>query len=125
MVTATLRLAGEQLSIELQVENHAAYRRLSSDSDMIVNSLRDLGYDIDAVKVLQPALASPPSGRSDAGASMPSPQGRAPEQSSSGTAGGGNGGSGERQPGNGENAGRNGQQNAAAARASQGNGLYI
>jgi chemotaxis protein MotD len=125
MVTATLRFAGEQLSIELQVENHEAYRHLSGDSDTIVNSLRELGYDIDRVTVLQPSLASNPAGRSDSGASMPSPQGRTPEQFGSGAAPGGNGGSGGRQPGEGGNTGGGSQQHPAASREQQGGGLYI
>ena len=125
MVTATLRFAGEQLSIELQVENHEAYRRLSNDSETIVSSLRDLGYDVERVTILQPSLASPPAGRSDTGASMPSPQSRAAEQFGSGAAGGGNGGSGGRQPDEGGNAGRNGQRGPATAREQQGSGLYI
>lgn len=125
MVTATLRFAGEQLSIELQVENHEAYRRLSSDSDTIVSSLRDLGYDVDRVTVLQPSLASTPASRSDTGASMPSPQGRAPEQFGSDASGAGNGGSGGQQSGEGRNTDRNAQQNPAAAREQQGSGLFI
>jgi flagellar hook-length control protein FliK len=125
MVTATLRFAGEQLSIELQVENHDAYRRLSNDSETIVSSLRDLGYDVERVTILQPSLATASAGRSDTGASMPSPQGRAAEQFGSGAAGGGNGGSGGRQPGEGGNAGRNGQSSPTAAREQQGSGLYI
>jgi chemotaxis protein MotD len=125
MVTATLRFAGEQLSIELQVENHEAYRRLSSDSDTIVSSLRDLGYDVDRVTVLQPSLASTPASRSDTGASMPSPQGRAPEQFGSGASGAGNGGSGGRQAGEGGNTDRNAQQNPTTAREQQGSGLFI
>jgi chemotaxis protein MotD len=125
MVTATLRFAGAHLSIELQVENHEAYRRLSNDSETIVSSLRDLGYDIDRVTILQPSLASTPAGRSDTGASMPSPQGRAAEQFGSGAPGAGNGGSGGKQPEEGGNAGRKGQQNPAAAREHQGSGIYI
>ncbi len=125
MVTATLRFAGEQLSIELQVENHEAYRRLSNDSEAIVSSLRDLGYDVERVTVLQPSLASAPSGRSDSGTSIPSPQGRAAEQFGSGAAGSGNGGSGGRQPEEGGNTGRNSQRNPAVAREPQGSGLFI
>lgn len=125
MVTATLRFAGEQLSIELQVENHEAYRRLTGDSDTIVNALRDLGYDIDRVSVLQPSVASTPAGRTDTGGTMPSPQGRAPEQFGAGTTGGGNGGSGGRAPEDGGNAGRNDQQAPPRARERQGGDLYI
>ncbi|HEY6630485.1 MAG TPA: flagellar hook-length control protein FliK, partial [Rhizobiaceae bacterium] len=109
MVTATLRFAGEQLSIELQVENHDAYRRLSGDSDTIVKSLRDIGYEVDRVTVLQPSIATTPAGRSDSGGALPSPQGRAPEQFGSGAAPGGNGGSGGRQPAEGGNAERSAQ----------------
>jgi flagellar hook-length control protein FliK len=125
MVTATLRFAGEQLSVELQVENHGAYRRLTSDSDTIVSSLRDLGYDIERVTVLQPPLAATPANRSDTGASMPSPQGRAPEQPDTGTTSGGNGGTGGRQPENGGTAGRHGPHHPAAAKENTASGLYI
>lgn len=125
MVTATLRFAGEQLSIELQVDNHEAYRHLSSDSETIISSLRDLGYDVDRVTVLQPQIASTAAGRADAGASLPSPQGRAPEQFGTGVGPGGNGGSGGRQSQEGGNSGRGGQQHPAATREQQGNGLYI
>jgi chemotaxis protein MotD len=125
MVTATLRFAGEQLSVELQVENHEAYRRLTSDSDTLVSSLRDLGYDIERVTVLQPPLAATPANRSDTGASMPSPQGRAPEQPDTGTTSGGNGGTGGRQPENGGTAGRHGPHHPAAAKENTASGLYI
>ena len=125
MVTATLRFAGDQLSIELQVENHEAFRHLSSDSETIVRSLRDIGYEIDRVTVLQPQIATTPAGRSEAGGSLPSPQGRTPEQFGSGASPGGNGGSGDRQPSDGGNQGHGSQRTPAAAREQQGNGLYI
>lgn len=125
IVTATLRFAGEQLSIEIQVENHEAYRHLSDDSDTIVGALRDLGYEVDRVTVLQPQLASSPAGRSDSGSPMPSFQGRGADQSGSGAAGANNGGSGGRQPSDGENSGRDGQHAPAASREQQGGGLYI
>ncbi|RVD32765.1 flagellar hook-length control protein FliK, partial [Mesorhizobium sp. M4A.F.Ca.ET.020.02.1.1] len=55
MVTASLRLSGEQLSIELKPETHDAHRRLAADSEAIVKSLRGLGFDVDKVTVLQPS----------------------------------------------------------------------
>ena len=58
MVTANLKAAGEQLHVELQVENHEAYRRLSADHDAIVKSLQSLGYDIDRVSIQQPQAVS-------------------------------------------------------------------
>jgi chemotaxis protein MotD len=57
-VTANLKASGSQLSVELKVENHEAYARLSADSDAIVQSLRSLGYDIDRVSIQQPQAAA-------------------------------------------------------------------
>ncbi|QPC85400.1 hypothetical protein GA830_00555 [Mesorhizobium sp. NBSH29] len=56
MVTAELRIAGDQLSVELTAETAEAHHRLSSDSETILKSLRALGYDIDKVSIqpLQP-----------------------------------------------------------------------
>lgn len=125
MVTATLRFAGEQLSIELQVENHEAYRRLASDSETIVGSLRDLGYDVERVTVLQSPIATTPSARSDASASMPSPQGRSAEQFGSGMANGGGGNSGGRAAGEDGNQGRSGQHPSTQRTENSGSGLFI
>jgi chemotaxis protein MotD len=52
-VTAKLRLMGEQLMVDLQVESTEARHRLSTDSDSIVKALRSLGYDIDRVTIQQ------------------------------------------------------------------------
>jgi hypothetical protein len=57
-VTVNLRTSGGQMSVELRVENHDAYERLSADSDAIVQSLRSLGYDIDRVSIQQPQAAA-------------------------------------------------------------------
>ncbi|MBT1158776.1 flagellar hook-length control protein FliK [Aminobacter anthyllidis] len=54
MVTANLHLAGEQLSVEIEVENAEAYNRLSSDREAINSALRGLGFDVDRVTILQP-----------------------------------------------------------------------
>jgi len=67
MVTANLRVAGEQLSVELQVDSHEAYHRLSAESDAIIKSLRSLGYDIDHVSIQQPQAATTTVARADAG----------------------------------------------------------
>lgn len=66
MVTANLRLAGGQLSIELTPESHEAHRRLSADTDTLVKSLRGMGFDVDSVTVLQPSIAVNASTRADA-----------------------------------------------------------
>lgn len=124
MVTATLRFAGDQLSIELKVENQEAYRQLSADSDLIVNSLRDLGYDVDRVTVLQPSSASTGTPRTD-GSPVTSQQGRPAEQFGQGSASGGNGGSGGQPSGDGSNTGRGGRQNPASQQKENAGGVYI
>ncbi|TPN82662.1 flagellar hook-length control protein FliK [Mesorhizobium sp. CU2] len=70
-VTASLRLQGEQLSIEMKPETHEAYRRLTTDSDAIVKSMRSLGFDVDHVTILQPAIAAHAASRADANGAMP------------------------------------------------------
>lgn len=50
-VTATLRLSGEELSVQLTVDNPAALRQLSNDSSDILKSLRAQGLTVDHVQV--------------------------------------------------------------------------
>lgn len=66
MVTANLHLAGEQLSVEIEVENAEAYVRLSADREAINSALRGLGFDVDRVTILQPQSTN---ARADGGAS--------------------------------------------------------
>ncbi|MBZ9794933.1 flagellar hook-length control protein FliK [Mesorhizobium sp. ES1-4] len=99
MVTAHLRLSGEQLSIELKPETHDAYRRLSSDSEAIVKSLRGLGFEVDKVTILQPTIAVPSTTRTDATASATAAPGRDPSSFQPGNSSGGNGGPGGQQSG--------------------------
>jgi len=99
MVTAHLRLSGEQLSIELKPETHDAYRRLSSDSEAIVKSLRGLGFEVDKVTIMQPSVAVPATTRADAPASPATAPGRDQSSFQPGNSGGGNGGAGGQQPG--------------------------
>ena len=50
-VTATLRLQGEALVVDLKVETGKAYRNLSDEQDAIVKALRGHGFSIDQVSV--------------------------------------------------------------------------
>jgi chemotaxis protein MotD len=61
-MTASLRLKGEELSVEVRVETVDAYRQLSQDQDGIVKALKDHGFSIDQVSI---QLA--PSARADSG----------------------------------------------------------
>lgn len=121
MVTATLRFAGEQLSIELRVENREAYHRLMADSDTIVGSLRDIGYDVDRVTILQPPAAARP----EPASSLPS---RSFDQSGSGAAQSGGSHSGEHASGHGGSARRGSDREGpghADPASEGGTGLYI
>lgn len=51
LVTATLRLQGDALSVDLKVETAAAYRQLKDDNTKILESLRSQGYAIDGVSI--------------------------------------------------------------------------
>lgn len=55
-VTATMRLAGDELSVDLAVETVAAYRQLSDDQRGLVDSLRAQGFAVDQVSI---TLVSP------------------------------------------------------------------
>ncbi|RUY13711.1 flagellar hook-length control protein FliK, partial [Mesorhizobium sp. M7A.F.Ca.US.005.03.2.1] len=107
MVTANLRLSGEQLSIELKPETHDAYRRLSADSEAIVKSLRGLGFEVDKVTIMQPSVAVPATTRTDATAPLAAATGRDPASFQPGNSGGGNGGAGGQQPGQQSSGNRN------------------
>lgn len=50
-MVASLRLKGEELTVELQVSSVEAYRHLSADHDDIVKALQDQGFTIDKVTV--------------------------------------------------------------------------
>jgi len=126
MVTANMRFSGEQLTVEIQVENGDAYRRLSADSETIVKSLRAIGLDVDRVTIQQPQIASQSVVRADSGATA---SGFAPrDQQSFGSAGsGGNGqASGGQQSARNNNDGAYGTGDAASTSSNRAGGdLYI
>ncbi len=57
-VTATMRLSGDELSIDLKVHTGEAYRQLSSDQSHILDALRSQGYTVDRVTVSMAASDS-------------------------------------------------------------------
>jgi chemotaxis protein MotD len=124
-VTASLRLSGEQLSIEMKPETHEAYRRLTTDSDAIIKSMRSLGFDVDKVTILQPSIAAHAASRADSNNAMPMSTGRDQPSFQPGSSGGNNAGGG-RQPGRNED---NGAQEfgraASPLRERAGDDIYI
>jgi len=90
MVSARLHLAGDQLSIEIAPDTQEAWRHLSSDSETIVRSMRDLGFDIAKVTVLPPSGTATPAARADA-AGFAGRDGSAFQPGQSGSGGGSQG----------------------------------
>lgn len=70
-VTATLRLQGEALVVDLKVETGKAYRNLSDDQEAIVRALRGHGFTVDQVSV---QLSSPSERSGGAGQGDPQAQ---------------------------------------------------
>ncbi|MBU2145602.1 MAG: flagellar hook-length control protein FliK [Alphaproteobacteria bacterium] len=126
MVTASLKFVGDQLSIELQVENNEAYRALQTDSESLVKSLRGMGYEIDRVTILQPAAASSTQTRPDgAGAGAQQFTGSG-QQSNAGSSASGGGGTNGQQPGGAQSDARQTGQNGPAGNNDRGaGGVYI
>lgn len=124
MVTASLRFAGEQLSIEIRVENREAYERLSSDGDTIVKTMRGLGSEVDRVTVMQPqaAVVAP----ADNGTTATGSFARDAQSFGSDSSGG----SGDRTPsqdrqGNGHGSREDSRQSTPRLRDRPGDSLYI
>ncbi|EYR80386.1 flagellar hook-length control protein FliK [Shinella sp. 838] len=97
LVTATLRLHGDDLVVSLQVETGEAYRQLTDDQDAIVRALRGQGFAVDQVNVqLAPADRSSNAQQGDSQSQQQQQFSNQPQARE-----GGNG----RQGGNGEGAG--------------------
>ncbi|MBY4608035.1 flagellar hook-length control protein FliK [Rhizobium sp. 9T] len=75
LVTATMRLSGDALNVDLKVETGAAYRQLKEDHGKILEALRSQGYAVDNV-----TISMAPVERADAG--NQADQGQASQQQS-------------------------------------------
>ncbi|GEO85244.1 MULTISPECIES: flagellar hook-length control protein FliK [Alphaproteobacteria] len=102
-VTATLRLTGDELSVQLTVETHAAYKALRDDQGDMLKALKAHGFAVDQVQI---SLAVGSGDRADGG--QTGAQGQQTGQQANGGAQGGSG-SGER---------REAQTQAGTSRAS-------
>jgi chemotaxis protein MotD len=79
LVTATLRLQGDALNVDLKVETAAAFRQLKEDHNKMLESLRSQGYAVDSVTISMAPTASSDAG-SQSGAQSDSRQGFAQSQ---------------------------------------------
>lgn len=90
-VTATLRLAGDELSVHLTVHTAAAYRELSDDASGMMAALRSQGFSVDQVTVSMGASSSQQDGSNDAGGSFAQQQQNMQQMAGEGGRGGGEG----------------------------------
>lgn len=93
-VTANLRISGNQLSIEIQVETTEAYSKLSSETEAIARSLRSHGISVEEV-VIQPPQVQAGAPVRDASGGMADTSGNAGRNFSTGAESGQSGGSGQ------------------------------
>ncbi|MFB2549654.1 flagellar hook-length control protein FliK [Ensifer soli] len=70
LVTATLRLKGEELHVDLKVETGEAFRQLSDDQGEMVKALRAQGFSVDQVTIVY----TPPDGAQQGDATFGQPQ---------------------------------------------------
>jgi len=57
-VNASMKMAGAQLEIEIQVESHEAMRHLQAQKHAMEASLRSLGYDLGQLTIIQSSVVS-------------------------------------------------------------------
>jgi chemotaxis protein MotD len=73
-VTATMRLSGDQLSVDLKVQTGEAYRQLHADQSHMVDALRAQGYQVDSITVSMAASSDQSSDGSRQSGSQGQPQ---------------------------------------------------
>lgn len=88
IVTATLRMADDRITVELATERIEAYEQLNKDSDTIVKALRGIGLQVDQVTV-QPPQPTAASTKSEGGMPTPSSDGRERQSAQAGNSSGG------------------------------------
>lgn len=126
VVNAHLRLTGEQLSIELLPDTQEAYRHLSSDGDTIARALRDLGFDVGKVTVLQPQIATTPTSRTDTNGSATALPNRDSSSFQSGQSGSDGNSSGNHHSGRShDNDAQNSGRSGSTVRGRADSGLFI
>ncbi|MGO4138729.1 flagellar hook-length control protein FliK [Rhizobium brockwellii] len=79
LVTATMRLSGDALNVDLKVETGAAYRQMKEDHGKILEALRSQGYAVENI-----TISMAPVERSDAGNQGQASQQQSPPQQGQG-----------------------------------------
>lgn len=123
LVTATMRLSGDALNVDLKVETGAAYRQMKEDHGKILEALRSQGYAVENV-----TISMAPVERSDAGnqsGSQASQQQSLPQQGQGGEARERHNQTAQRTHGGFNGAGETGIEDARAGGSSGTGGVYL
>ena len=62
LVTATMRLSGDTLNVDLKVETGSAYRQLKEDHGKILEALRSQGFAVDNITISMAPVEKPDAG---------------------------------------------------------------
>ncbi|MBY5458247.1 flagellar hook-length control protein FliK [Rhizobium leguminosarum] len=123
LVTATMRLSGDALNVDLKVETGAAYRQMKEDHGKILEALRSQGYAVENVTISMAPVERPDAGN-QAG-SQASQQQSLPQQGQGGEARERHNQTAQRTDGGFNGAGETGIEDARAGGSSDTGGVYL
>ncbi|MBX4953784.1 flagellar hook-length control protein FliK [Rhizobium binae] len=127
LVTATMRLSGDALNVDLKVETGAAYRQLKEDHGKILEALRSQGYAVDNVTISMAPVERADAGNQAGGQGQASQQQSLPQQGQGGAARERHNQTAQRTDGGFNGAGESGIEDASAggARSRGAGGVYL
>ncbi|OWV86283.1 chemotaxis protein CheD [Rhizobium sp. N122] len=125
MVTATMRLSGDALNVDLKVETGAAYRQMKEDHGKILEALRSQGYAVDNVTISMAPVERSDAGNQAGGQSQASQQQSLPQQGQGGEARERHNQTAQRADGGFNGAGETGIEDVSAGRSGGTGGVYL
>ncbi|MBX5196476.1 flagellar hook-length control protein FliK [Rhizobium sp. NZLR10] len=125
LVTATMRLSGDALNIDLKVETGAAYRQMKEDHGKILEALRSQGYAVDNVTISMAPVERSDAGNQAGSQSQASQQQSLPQQGQGGEARERHNQTAQRTDGGFNGAGETGIEDVSAGRSSGIGGVYL
>ncbi|RFB98188.1 chemotaxis protein CheD [Rhizobium leguminosarum bv. trifolii] len=125
MVTATMRLSGDALNVDLKVETGAAYRQMKEDHGKILEALRSQGYAVDNVTISMAPVERSDAGNQAGSQSQASQQQSLPQQGQGGEARERHNQTAQRVDGGFNGAGETGIEDVSAGRSGGTGGVYL
>ncbi|WP_085736214.1 flagellar hook-length control protein FliK [Rhizobium sp. CIAT894] len=125
LVTATMRLSGDALNVDLKVETGAAYRQIKEDHGKILEALRSQGYAVDNVTISMAPVERSDAGNRAGSQGQASQQQSLPQQGQGGEARERHNQTAQRTGGGFNGAGETGIDEVSAGRSSGTGGVYL